>query len=80
MEYPLIEEQVKKIIADKLSIDVAKVDMHSSLQDDLMVDSFASIEIAFDLEEKFNIKIPDDVIVQVKVVKDIVDYISTRAA
>ena len=75
-----VEATVKKIIAEKLNIDAARVTLNSRLVDDLGMDSFGSIEMAFELEEKFNIKIPDADIAQVKIVKDIVDYVASRAA
>jgi len=80
MDYSVVEAQVKKIIAEKLNIDTSRVSLESRLVDDLAMDSFGSIEMAFELEEKFNIKIPDADIAQVKIVKDIVDYVALRAA
>jgi len=80
MNHLEVEAKVKKIIAEKLNIDIARVTLTSRLVDDLGMDSFGSIEMAFDLEEKFNIKIPDADIAQVKIVKDIVDYVVARAA
>lgn len=79
MDYSVVEAQVKKIIAEKLNIDVSRIGLDSRLVDDLAMDSFGSIEMAFELEEKFNIKIPDADIAQVKTVKDIVDYVVARA-
>jgi acyl carrier protein len=80
MDYSVVETQVKKIIAEKLNIDANRISLDSRLVDDLAMDSFGSIEMAFELEEKFNIKIPDADIAQVKIVKDIVDYVASRAA
>ena len=80
MDYSAVEAQVKQIIAEKLNIDTGRITLDSRLVDDLAMDSFGSIETAFELEEKFNIKIPDADIAQVKIVKDIVDYVAARAA
>ena len=80
MDYSAVEAQVKQIIAEKLNIDTGRITLDSRLVDDLAMDSFGSIEMAFELEEKFNIKIPDADIAQVKIVKDIVDYVAARAA
>ena len=38
----------------------------------------SSMYIAFELEEKFNIKIPDAALYEAKTVKNIADYISTQ--
>ena len=46
--------------------------------EDLGVDSFGSVEVAFELEEKFDLKIPDADLYEAKTVKNIVDYIASK--
>ena len=75
-----IEGKVKKILGDKLSLETDKIDINARLREDLGMDSFGSIEIAFELEDAFGIKIPDEDIVKVVIVKDVVDYIKARTA
>ena len=48
------------------------------LVEDLGLDSFGSVEIAFELEEKFDLKIPDAALYEAKTVKNIVDYIASQ--
>ncbi len=74
--YAEVETQVKEILAKQLGLEVDKVKAESLLVDDLGMDSFGSVETAFELEEKFDIKIPDEAVYGAKVVKDIVDYIA----
>ena len=76
--YVYIETTVKEIIAKQLTMDVAKVQLESRLVEDLGVDSFGSVEIAFELEEKFDLKIPDSALYEAKTVKNIVDYIASQ--
>jgi len=78
MDYPEITLQVEKILADKLNLGAKKVGLDSQLVNDLGLDSFGSIEVVFELEEKFGLKIPDEDIAQAKTVRDIVDYISAK--
>ena len=59
-------------------MDVGKINLDSRLVEDLGVDSFGSVEIAFELEEKFGIKIPDEALYEAKIVKHIVDYIASQ--
>ena len=73
-----IETTVKEIIAKQLTMDVSKVLLESRLVEDLGVDSFGSVEIAFELEEKFDLKIPDSALYEAKTVKNIVDYIASQ--
>ena len=75
-----IEGKVKKILGDKLSLETDKIDINARLREDLGMDSFGSIEIAFELEDAFGIKIPDEDIMKVVIVKDVVDYIKARTA
>jgi len=76
MAYSDIEKTVKEIIAKQLSMDPAKINVEARLVEDLGLDSFGAVEVAFELEEKFDLKIPDAALYDAKVVKDIVNYIA----
>jgi len=78
MTYAEIEGVVKEVLAKQLTMDVAKINLESRLVEDLGIDSFGSVEVAFELEEKFNIKIPDAALYEAKTVKNIVDYIASQ--
>ena len=78
MDYLEITLHVEKILVDKLNLDIKKISLDSHLVNDLGLDSFGSIEVVFELEDKFGLKIPDEDIAQAKTVKDIVDYISSK--
>jgi len=77
MTYPEIEATVKEILAKQLTMEAGRINLESRLVEDLGVDSFGSVEVAFELEEKFNIKIPDAALYEAKTVKNIVDYIAS---
>ena len=77
MTYAEIEATVKEVLAKQLTMDVAKINLDSRLVEDLGIDSFGSVEVAFELEEKFDIKIPDAALYEAKTVKNIVDYIAS---
>jgi len=78
MTYGEIEATVKEILAKQLTMDAAKINLESRLVEDLGIDSFGSVEVAFELEEKFNIKIPDAALYEAKTVKNITDYIASQ--
>ena len=78
MNYGEIETIVKEVLAKQLSMDVSRVQLDSRLVEDLGVDSFGSVEISFELEERFGIKIPDAALYEAKLVKHIVDYIASQ--
>ena len=78
MTYTEIETMVKEILAKQLSMEAGRINSESRLVEDLGVDSFGSVEIAFELEEKFDLKIPDAALYEAKTVKNIVDYIASQ--
>ena len=55
-----ISSKVKKIVADHLGIDEAKVQDDSSFIDDLGADSLDTVELVMALEEEFDCEIPDE--------------------
>ena len=78
MTYNEVEAMVKEVLAKQLTMETGRINSDSRLVEDLGVDSFGSVEIAFELEEKFNIKIPDAALYEAKTVKSIVDYIASQ--
>ena len=76
MTYAQVEQMIKDILAKQLGLEVTKIRPNSKLIEELGMDSFGSIETAFELEEKFELKIPDEAIYNAKTVQDIVDYIA----
>ena len=55
-----IADKVKKIIAEKLDVDVSDVVPEASLIDDLGADSLAIVELIMTMEEEFDIEVPDE--------------------
>ena len=74
--YARVEQTVKEILAKQLNMDAGKINSDALLVEGLGLDSFGSVETAFELEEKFGLKIPDQAVYNAKKVKDIVDYIA----
>jgi len=71
-----IEQKVKDILAAKLGVGVETIRPESRLAEDLGVDSFGAVELMFEIEEAFGLKIPDSEIERVRTVSDIVAYLS----
>ena len=71
----MVFEKVKKIIVDTLSCDVGQVTLDANLKDDLDADSLDAVELIMTAEDEFGIEIPDEDAMNIKTVKDIVDYI-----
>ncbi len=80
MSYSEVEEQVKDVLAEKLNKGKDTIVPNAQLVEDLGMDSFGAIEMVFELEDKFHIKIPDTDIGKAKTVKDVVDYVMTKTS
>ena len=65
-------EKVRAAIATQLDIDEAQITMESKLIEDLKADSLDVVELIMDLEQEFDVEIPDEVLPNVQTVGDIV--------
>ena len=70
-----VSSKVKKIVADHLGIDEAKVTEESSFIDDLGADSLDTVELVMAFEEEFNIEIPDEIAEKITTIKDAIEHI-----
>ena len=73
-----VSSKVKKIVADHLGIDEAKVTEESSFIDDLGADSLDTVELVMAFEEEFSIEIPDDAAETISTVKDAISFIDSQ--
>ena len=73
-----IEDKVKKIIAEKLSVDLSEVIPEASFVDDLGADSLDLVELIMTMEEEFDIDISDEDAEKLESVKDAIDFINAR--
>jgi acyl carrier protein len=71
--------KVKQIISEQLGVDEDEVTTTASFVDDLGADSLDQVELVMDLEEKFEIEIPDDDAEKLRTVQDAIDYIEKHA-
>ncbi len=75
-----IETRVKKIVAEHLDVEEAKITTDSSFTDDLGADSLDQVELVMAFEEEFNVEIPDDVAEKIVKVSDAIEHIEKQAA
>ncbi len=73
-----IEDKVKKIIAEKLSVDMEEVIPEASFVDDLGADSLDLVELIMSMEEEFDVEISDEDAEKITTVKDAYDYVDTH--
>jgi acyl carrier protein len=73
-----MEDKVKKIIAEKLSVDLEEVIPEASFVDDLGADSLDLVELIMTMEEEFDIDISDEDAEKLEAVKDAIDFINAQ--
>ena len=73
-----IEEKVKVIITEQLSVAEEDVVSKASFIDDLGADSLDLVEMIMAMEEAFNISIADEDAENIKTVQDAIDYIKAH--
>jgi acyl carrier protein len=75
---PIIEERVKKIIAEQLGVNENEITHESSFVDDLGADSLDTVELVMALEEEFGTEIPDEDAEKITTVQQAIDYIKSH--
>ena len=72
-----IRSDLADIVNEVAGIPVGDVQMDKSFTDDLDVDSLSMVEVVVAAEEKFDVKIPDDEVKNLKTVGDAVAFIES---
>jgi acyl carrier protein len=73
-----IEEKVIQIVAEQMSVDKAEITRSTSFVNDLNADSLDTVELVMELEDEFDLTIPDDAAEKLKTVGEAIDYIKTQ--
>lgn len=68
-------EKVCEIIAKQLDIDAASIKLESRLIEDLHADSLDIVELVMDMEQEFDVEIPDESLVKMKTVGDFIAFL-----
>ena len=74
-----IQNRVKAIIVDKLGVDESEVKPEATFTNDLGADSLDTVELIMELENEFNITIPDDQAEKIATVGDAIAYVEANA-
>jgi len=75
-----VAERVVSILTQRLGISPGVVTPTAELAEDLGVDSVDAVEFALGLEREFNVRLPDEIIAEVRTVQDVVDLVWQRTA
>jgi len=70
-----VEERVVDIVAEQLGVEKDKISLETSFVNDLGADSLDTVELVMELEEEFNISIPDEAAEKIQKVGEAVAFI-----
>lgn len=75
----MVFERVKEIIAEQLDVsEEVVITPETSMMKDLDADSLDAVEIMMELEDEFEIEIPDEDAENFKTIGDIVKYVESK--
>lgn len=80
MERADIEKNVKTIIAARIPVDADRVVPDARIVEDLGADSLDQVEIVMELEDAFDLEIPDEDAQKLQTVQEAIDYVCVRKA
>lgn len=75
-----IEARVKKLVAEALAVDEAKITPESRFVEDLGADSLDTVELVMTLEEEFDCDIPDEEVEKITSVGEAIASIRKKTA
>lgn len=73
-----IENRVKAIIVEKLTVDENEVTPEAGFSTDLGADSLDTVELIMEFEKEFGITIPDEDAEKISTVGDAIEYIQAH--
>ena len=72
-------DDIKEVVVEQLSVNPEEVKEESKFVEDLGADSLDVVELVMALEERFDIEIPDDEAEKILTVKDVLNYVESKA-
>ncbi len=71
-------DKIAELITEKLGVEASKVKMEAKFVEDLGADSLDTVELIMQLEDEFNLEIPDEEAEKLTTVGSVVNYIETN--
>ncbi|WP_280249940.1 meromycolate extension acyl carrier protein AcpM [Nocardia abscessus] len=71
---------IAEIVEEVTGIDAAEVVLEKSFVDDLDIDSLSLVEISVQLEDKYDVRIPDEDLASLRTIGDAVAYVQKMEA
>jgi len=74
-----VEKKVIEIVSEQMGVDKAEISRETSFVNDLNADSLDTVELVMELEDEFEMSIPDEEAVKIQTVGQAIDYIKENS-
>ena len=74
------EEKVIEIVAEQMGVDKSEITRETSFVNDLNADSLDTVELVMELEDEFEMSIPDEEAEKIQTVGQAIDFITAHRA
>ena len=74
----MVFEKVREILMEQLDVEEDAVTMEANIVDDLKADSLDLVDLLMALEDEFDVEVPDEVVENIKTVRDLVRYVEAH--
>ena len=74
----MVFEKIKELLAEQLGADEESMTMDTNIATDLGADSLDVVELLAELQDEFDIEIPDEEIENIRTIGDLTEYIQSN--
>ena len=75
----MVYEKIKQMLAEQLDADEDEMTMDTNIATDLGADSLDVVQLLSEIEDEFDIEIPDEEIENIRTIGDLTEYIQNNA-
>lgn len=73
-----VGNRIRSIVSQQLGVEVSEIHADSSILDDLGADSLDVVELVMQLEDEFDIEVPDEEAQTIRTVADVERYVASH--
>jgi acyl carrier protein len=74
----MIADQIITALADYLKRDKKSIQLNYTLREDLGLDSMSTIELVYQIEEVFDLEVPNEDLTKLTTVGSVIEYVENR--
>jgi len=74
----MVFEKIKELLANQLGADEESMTMDTNIATDLGADSLDVVELLSELQDEFDVEIPDEEIENIRTIGDLTEYIQNN--